>query len=363
MAPIKNGSTVNAATEIKSNADAKDKNKSFKVVSLADEVAADVHKTETILVKKLLHWKEYLITEKPEDLPVFIHIQNTPIATSGNHSLIIGKKKSRKTLFLIWLVVQYIRNGGNADDILICDTEQSKKHVWKVRERIYKMTGEWVKIISLRGLNPAERREVIAGAVDENNFKVVVIDGIRDLLSNINDPDQCTGLVTWIEHLTVSKNLSIINVLHQNKTDNNARGHLGSELLNKAEVTIELELDEKANCTIVRCESSREKPFESFAFTHGTEDLPEVVSMPVKGKMMTESDQKKRLQYVFDDGQLKYKEVMAGIMQHFDVGENKAGALKATFERNGWIVKNGKDKSPDTVYKLMATTLNTDHND
>ncbi len=96
------------------------------------------------------------------------------------------------------------------------------------------------------------------------NFKIIIIDGVRDLLSNINDPDQSTELLTWLERITTTKDVHIINVLHMNKTDTNARGHLGSELLNKAEITIELELDERSNCTTVKCESSRDTPFSVF---------------------------------------------------------------------------------------------------
>jgi hypothetical protein len=107
----------------------------------------------------------------------------------------------------------------------------------------------------------------------------------------------------------------------------------------------------------VKCESSRDIPFEPFAFTHNSEELPEIVLMPTKGKTLSDTEQRQRLAFVFDGQQLKYKELIASIQEHFDVGENKAGVLKASFERKAWIVKNGKDKSPDTYYKLMTPTL------
>jgi hypothetical protein len=76
------------------------------------------------------------------------------------------------------------------------------------------MTGLWVSILALRGKTIEEKKPIIEQAIQESHFKVVLIDGIRDLLSNINDPDQCTELVTWIEHLTITYNLHIVNVLH-----------------------------------------------------------------------------------------------------------------------------------------------------
>lgn len=300
-------------------------------------------------------WKDYLITEKPPEVIELLKIGNAPIWTPENHSLIIGKKKSRKTLFIVLLVSMYLQQGGNIEDILICDTEQGKKHVWKIRDKIFRLTGRYASVLSLRGKSTAERKEIIKEAIEDSSFKVVVIDGVRDLLGNINDPDQCTELITYIENLTVTFNLHIVNILHQNKNDNNARGHLGTELLNKAEITIELELDESAGCTTVKCESSRDIPFEPFAFTHNSEELPELVSMPIKGAVISDTEQKQRLKYVFDQEQLKYADLIKGIMEHFDVRENKAGALKATFERKGWLIKNGKDRAPGTVYKLIIS--------
>ncbi len=308
-----------------------------------------------------IDWRQFLLTQEPEEVIPLLSLNGAPIWTPGNHSLLIGKKKSRKTLLLVWLIVQYIQGGGKAAEVLVCDTEQGAKHVWKIREKVFILTGQWISVLMLRGQNIEARRQIIEQAINEENFKVVLIDGIRDLLGNINDPDQCTELVIWIEHLTTSWNLHIVNILHQNKTDNNARGHLGSELLNKAEITIEVELDEQAGCSLVKCESSRDVPFDPFAFTHNAEGLPELVLMPAKGNALNEDEQISRLKYVFEDGLLKYAEVIEGIMSHFKAGKNRAGGLKAEFERKGWIVKNGKDKSPDTRYKLMIGSKTDGH--
>ncbi len=69
---------------------------------------------------------------------------------------------------------------------------------------------------------------------------------------------------------------------------------------------------------------------------------------------MTETERKDRLRFVFDGEQLKRNEVITGIKTHFEVGVSKAGILLGEFLRIGWIVKNGRDNSPDAVYKLMV---------
>lgn len=346
--------TATVATKIDRviNGNKDKKNKSIPVIPMS--VIEDGSLLNDARENKNSSYKNYLITHKPQEVLPLLVFLTVPVWTEKNHSLIIGKKKSRKTLFIVWLISEYLKQGGRIEEVLICDTEQGDMHVWRVRERIHRLTGQWVNILALRGLSLQERKAVIEEAIKDNSFKVVVVDGIRDLLSNINDPDQSTDLIIWIEHLTKQYSLHIVNILHQNKTDNNARGHLGSELLNKAEITIELELDEKAGCTVVKCESSRDIPFESFAFTHNAEGLPEIVSMPTGGQSFTDSQQKERLKAVFESGQLKYQEVIDGIKDYFKIGTNKAGHLLADYLMKGWIVKNGKDRHPETVYKLMT---------
>lgn len=311
-------------------------------------------------IKKL--WETTLLTTKPPEQEVFIRIDGHSVASEGNHSLLVGKKKSRKTLFLTWEVHQFLlRPYAQAEEVLMFDTEQGQSHVWKVRERVRKLTGKEVPIFYMRGMSPSDRKDFIRMTVlywEEHKKvkpKLIIIDGIRDLMSNINDADESTELIVWLEKITLEHGVHIINVLHLNKTSSDPRGHIGSELLNKAEVTIELELDPKTGVTMVKCESSREEPFNHFSFTHGPDGLPLMVDNPVGGQLVNQDDKLRRLQFVFQDGDLRYKEYLKQIQENFQVGANKAGFLMKEFQQKGWVMKIGRDKSPDALYKLMVT--------
>lgn len=306
-------------------------------------------------------WEQTLIVSKPEEQPPLIYLSDTPVCTPGNHTLLIGKKKSRKSLLVTYLLHQFLQPKTHVgDNIAVFDTEQGKLHVWKGRDRLYRMTNQNVPFFWLRGKSPAERREFITMTVanwsarTKHPLKILVIDGIRDLMSNINDPDESTEVIVWLEKLTLEYNLSIINILHINKTDNNARGHIGSELLNKAECTIQVDLDEKSGFSVVKCESSREKPFEPFMFTHGPTGLPEMIGVPTGDGAANQDDQVKKLQLIFEDEMLKRKELEEGVKSHFAIGQNKAKQLIAQWIARGWIIKNGKDRDPKTTFKLMA---------
>jgi hypothetical protein len=305
-------------------------------------------------------WDQTLILEKPDEDPPLIYIDHTPVCTPGNHTLLIGRKKSRKSLLVTHLLHLFLKERHLADQVAVFDTEQGKLHVWKGRERIYRMSNQLVPFFWLRGKSPVERREFISQSVDNWNLrsttplKIIVIDGIRDCMSNINDPDETTEVIVWLEGLTIRHNLSIINILHLNKTDNNARGHIGSELLNKAECTIEVQLDEKSGHSVVKCESSREKPFEPFMFTHGATGLPEMVGVAMGNNDRARDEKAKLLDSVFEGEILKYGDLKDAIKTNFKIGENKAKQLIADFVRDGWILKSGPARSKDTSYKLMV---------
>jgi hypothetical protein len=73
--------------------------------------------------------------------------------------------------------------------------------------------------------------------------------------------------------------LHIVTIIHQNKGDNNARGHFGTELINKCETHISVEVDKKdKGISIVSPEHTRDISFNPFAFQVNDEGVP--VLMP-----------------------------------------------------------------------------------
>lgn len=307
-------------------------------------------------------WEKYRITEKPVRPETLIKLGDADVMTVGNISMVIGKKKSRKSLLLAYLIMIFLRpREVMADDLLIFDTEQEEYDVWMAKDRIYRMTNQQVPIFCLRGLNLQERREFIELTVKNwhRPVKIIFIDGIRDLISNINDPDESTDVVGWLMKMNVEHKVHICTVLHQNKTDLNARGHIGTELLNKAEITIQVELDEKQDKfnppSVVSVESSRRKPFDPFVFTHGPTGLPELLGAPLGQEVVNQDEELMRLEAAFEGQTLKGKECRQMIMAQFGVGDNKARQLLAKFTNRGWVVKSGNTNSPNTTYKLVAT--------
>ena len=77
------------------------------------------------------------------------------------------------------------------------------------------------------------------------NVGLVVIDGIRDMVYDINSSSESTKVISLLMTWTGERNIHIHTILHQNKGDEHARGHIGTELSNKAETVLQVEKDSK----------------------------------------------------------------------------------------------------------------------
>ena len=91
-------------------------------------------------------------------------------------------------------------------------------------------------VFNVRGIGWEKRRELLTVAISEIQPDLVIVDGIKDLITDINDGTQATMVVEDQMGLAQTYNCCIVDVLHQNKSDadRNMRGWIGTELTNKA---------------------------------------------------------------------------------------------------------------------------------
>ncbi|MBO0937905.1 AAA family ATPase [Fibrella sp. HMF5335] len=233
--------------------------------------------------------------------PICITIDNgettAVLGTLGNLSVAIGKAKSRKT-FLVGAVVASLlqdspvinRIKGHAPTdravVLYFDTEQGRYHVQRSIKRICALASVTdlpnLRAYGLRSVPTQERRAAIEWAIyNTPGVFFVVIDGIRDLVFDINSPEEATATATRLLRWTDERQIHILTVLHQNKGDQNARGHLGTELVNKAETVLSVTKDpDNKAVSIVAAEQCRDMDFEPFSFSVNSYGLPCFVDEP-----------------------------------------------------------------------------------
>lgn len=155
--------------------------------------------------------------------------------------------------------------------VVFVDTEQSEYYVQLVAKRVMKSAGldeaTNFDVYGLRPFDTAERNQMIEEIIESTpDLGLLVIDGVRDVVTSINDEEEATRWANKLLKWTQKHQIHITTVLHQNKGDFNARGHLGTELVNKAELTLSVEVDKRdKEMSIVKPEYCRHKPFDPFA--------------------------------------------------------------------------------------------------
>lgn len=88
----------------------------------------------------------------------------------------------------------------------------------------------------------------------------VIIDGVADLVLDVNSAEECNGIVAELHMLAIKHDCPIINVIHKNPGSEKTRGHLGSQLERKAETN--LSLDKEDGVTVVWSTRQRRAPID-----------------------------------------------------------------------------------------------------
>lgn len=304
------------------------------------------------------------------------------MGTLGNFSLIVGKAKAKKTFFIGValstaltkdVILSRFSNDLPSDknQVLYFDTEQSKYHVQIAVKRICELTGQ--KSLDnfhsyyLRSLSPSERLLFIETEIlNIPNIGFVVIDGIKDLVTSINDEEQATMIVSKLMKWSEEQNIHIVTVLHQNKSDSNARGHIGTELINKAETVLEVaKLESDNSISIVTPLQCRNLEPEIFAFEIDNSGMPiEVDNFELRTETkknrfdVTELDETKKgeiLSEVFSKGDnLGYKDLESQIklasklILGKELGTNSITTLITYCKNKGMLIQE-KSKGPYTI--------------
>ena len=296
-----------------------------------EEAGQDVtmQKEDFAALWKTIHLK---VTDTYEVPPEILWVNGSTIGTLGNFSASTGKAKSKKTFNISAIVAAALKNDEvlnysaclppNKRKILYVDTEQSKYHCHKVMERILRLAGlptdkdrEDFVFIVLREQTPDKRKQII-GYMLENmpDVGLLIIDGIRDLMYDINSPSESTDLINLLMRWSSGYNLHIHTVLHLNKGDDNTRGHIGTELNNKAETVLQITKSQQdGNISEVKAMHIRDREFDPFAFRINDRILPELVEGYVSEPKKAGRPQKKEFDPYFDITKEQHETVLERI--------------------------------------------------
>ena len=122
------------------------------------------------------------------------------------------------------------------------DTEQSLETTKEIMvKRIAKMVGGTFPdtqffVFNVRAMTAEERKKMLGVAIESYRPDIVIVDGIADLLADINDGPKAIELISELLRLADKNNCNITLNIHLNRSGekSNLRGWLGSMLLQKA---------------------------------------------------------------------------------------------------------------------------------
>lgn len=220
-----------------------------KALSLLGEPAPQPDPAMTQSIVRLFKHRITAETELPK-MEFLFRMHGVPCFPRGELVAVAGKAKSGKTFFLSLLMS---RLKGR---VLWFDTEQSEQSTQDILiNRIQPLQGKVLTgletnnqetmvnnrspddlfAINVRCESGTERLKLFATAIDYLQPDLVVLDGVRDLISDINDGVEAQRITEQLMTLAQRHHCCIVCVLHQNKGDGdrNLRGWIGTELTNK----------------------------------------------------------------------------------------------------------------------------------
>jgi hypothetical protein len=304
------------------------------------------------------------VSQPPKAIEMVFGQESYIFGSLGNFSLIQGKAKSRKSYFLSvlaaaaasdTLVSEHFRGYIYPRRVVYIDTEQGEYHAAKAKKRIQEMAQlpsgvnhDHFDYYQFRGLDTnSERLKFIEYIFQtQENIGFMVIDGIADIASKgVNDEEEATIIASKLLKWTAQYNCHITVVLHENKNDRNAKGHLGAYLVQKAETTLSAKKSENnRDVTEITPEYTRNIEPPALEMSIGGFDLVEFSEIEVdefynRTRVWTDEDQHRIAEKIL--GKSK-GDASAFIRDTEDCKKKDADKVLALMEDSGKIHWDGK---------------------
>ena len=251
------------------------------------EKAGNSKLMETIFSKRLD------ITVKPKQKPntlfMWCEERRKYIGLGGDGDLInfFGREKTRKSAAAACASSCYLKDGTHESlmfkaefdnrNLVHFDTEQSEYYHHKLSSQMMFQANLSTSAhpsnyysFHIMPYTKIDRLNFIRYSIDRiPDIACVFVDGIVDLCRNYNDLEESSDLVTFFMNMASSRNFLLIDVLHNARSTGSARGHLGTELLNKAQCNINITKEEDAKHSTLKIQSIRgDSEPKSFDFWH-----------------------------------------------------------------------------------------------
>ena len=224
---------------------------------------------------------------------------DVPCCPRGELVAFTGKAKSGKTFVMSMMmaaaaaseVLAFHRTTFEPLQVLWIDTEQSDQSTQDIlRNRIVPMVcGEGdsfpehlYDIFNIRTESWIERLPLLMAAIDLCHPDLVILDGVRDLVDDINNGQLAHEVTERLMKVAQQARCCIVCVIHQNKAadDRTLRGSIGTELTNKAFEVYECEKLPSRTFVLTQKLTRKYDIVDALYFTVDDRGLPRQVGAP-----------------------------------------------------------------------------------
>ena len=241
------------------------------------------------------------------------------------------------------------------------DTEQQPSDVKQILTDVGKMTGlsgseidEHVNLYPLRSRTYKTLLRELQVNVKAHRPDVIFIDGVVEFVQSFNDEIMSHDLIKELKILANDCNCAIINVLHENKSndDENMRGHLGSMLSQAASTVIQCVKSDNGIITVKNSEA-RHAPMPDWSVRYDDEGcIVDADEQARKEKLLKKMERRERQQADKEERERKRKDATVLIVR------NNGGSITRGELKQKLMAK--LELSDSTVQEIIRMCLNSE---
>lgn len=282
---------LQAKNELQESLEHFDDDKSAEVQELFNAFSEDADVGFPVLSREELLAMSYDYSVAPPPLNYRLKIGGVDVLPVGGVAFVTGQAKACKSQWL-GIITAVMATGCRFGDVergtplqgnvLWFDTEQSEFHIDKNITRMYKIAGiegrgsldsfgdNGMIFFPIAQYDKQVRTSIITHAILEFGAKLVIVDGVRDLMRDVNDNKETSYLKTWWNKLACKfPECNFIYVLHENPGTNKMRGNIGTEAANFGHTTFICRLKEDCGRYYEVTSICRDKDMPPFRFRYG----------------------------------------------------------------------------------------------
>lgn len=325
-------------------------------------------------------------TEVPPVVPSII-IDDAVVCTEGGLLVVSGQKKAGKSNAIVYILATALMEEVDTDktlrirtlkqkkDIVYIDTEQSPAKTKEFLNRVYRIAGiseerTAIRFYNIRKYELDDRYEILKAVLEEaGNIGLLVIDGIADIVGDINDLNKATALGDMIFKY-LRDDMTLVTAIHEGKDGQGAMGHIGQYLEKKCSGTIAMFKDRRRKVHTMKCKMVREGgDFEDVEFVWSdTEKGFVLLNEELKNIMNENKDEieKQELKGLFynifyEKTETKHSDLRERIIGHdpkISATAAKASKQKAALRRIEKALESGlltidREEGREKIYKLI----------